>query len=130
MSLNLREQFGETYKVDFEDGHSGKENDEAFFQFIPSKLGSIHPWDNQNLSAYCNNKKLSHRLRKEIDSGIWAGFKILVQGDEELRYTFPIDRIHEVAEILKAKRKRRLSLEHKEKLIEGLKEYRKIQLAV
>lgn len=129
--INLKEEFGETFKIEYEDGHSGKENDEAVFQLIPCKFGSIQPWDDQrSLLAYCNKKKLSRRLRKEISSGMWAGFKVLVQGDYELRFTFPVNRIEEVAGILKAKRKRRLSLEHKEKLIEGLVKYKKEKLEV
>lgn len=128
--INLKEQFGETFKIEYEDEHNGKEINHEFYQLIPCKFGSIHPWDDQLFSAYCNAKKVSHRLRKEIDSGMWADFKVIAQGDSELRFTFPVNRIEEVAEILKAKRKRRLSLEHKEKLIEGLVKYKKEKLEV
>lgn len=85
---------------------------------IPCARGHIWVWGKDMLAAYCDRPRLFPKL--------WAipGVQRYQTGDEEINVKFPLGSLEQVAELLQARRKRRLTPEQIEKQTERLAKYR------
>jgi hypothetical protein len=72
---------------------------------IQGRLGQIEPHDGQSLAVYSNRPRVFARL--------WAvpGVRRWQVGDQEARALVPAERLPEVAALIRARRRRRLTSE-------------------
>jgi hypothetical protein len=75
----------------------------AWYRRIPAKYGFIAPHSSTEPSAFCSARRLFARLEAI------PGVRPHQVGDKEASFIFPPDQLDAVAEVLKAKRKRRVS---------------------
>ena len=81
------------------------ERDTEGFPLIPGRCGQIEWFDRQELAVYSNRPRLFQKL--------WAipGVRRHQTGDREMRAIFPPEALEQVAEVIKARRRRTLSPE-------------------
>jgi hypothetical protein len=92
-----------------------------WYETIPCRGGGlIYLYsETENLLVLLTPAKLGQRVLQEV-AGAW----LRGQPGEETEILFPAEALHQVAEIARARRKRRLSPEHKAKLTEADKAHR------
>ena len=75
------------------------------FPIIPGRYGQIEWFDGQDLAVYTNRPRLFEKL--------WAivGVRRRQTGDTEMRAVFPPEALEQVAQVIKARRKRTLPSE-------------------
>ncbi|MDP6722003.1 MAG: hypothetical protein QGF59_25265, partial [Pirellulaceae bacterium] len=85
---------------------------------IPCLNGHICPWG-ENLLAACTSSRgtVAKRL-------VAAGCEVVMEADDGINATFPIEAFDEIAEIMRPRKRRRLSPEHFRKLQEGSQPHR------
>ena len=73
------------------------------FPVIPGRYGQIEWFDGRDLAVYTN--------RPRVFSKLWAipGVKRHQTGDREMRAVFPLEALEQVAAVIRAKYRRRLS---------------------
>jgi hypothetical protein len=110
------------YRFRLEESYKAENNthvrgDGRWFVEIPCKSGLIYPWGREMLLAYAKSGV-------QADIARLAGVE-LYQTDGKARvFIFPVDRLDEVAAILKPRRRRMYTPEHREVLRERLKSLR------
>ena len=92
-----------------------QEDDEGT-PYVPGKHGEIewHSWDNETVAIYSNKSIAKGRLIRHPKCRIWQ------RGDDEVRVLVRRADILEVAKIIRPYRKRKISAERREKLLEHL----------
>jgi hypothetical protein len=119
--INLKERFGGRFKVEFEESYDAERPEfraaEALWlMVIPCQHGHICPWGGELLAACTNRRGLVARRLVRL-----AFVKVAHDADDGVNVTFSVQRFPEVAAIMKPRRRRRLSAEHRQKLIEASK---------
>ena len=123
--INLKERYGDRYKVVYEEsyvaqyGPNGRTED-PWLQIIPCVHGHLCPWSGENLAA-CTNK--AGPVAKALKALLFV--QVVQDGDDGANMVFPVEHFDEVAHIMKPKRRRRLSEEHKAKVLRNLKPFPK-----
>jgi hypothetical protein len=120
---NLKELFADRYRVVVEESYYAEKlefrsAEAVWLMIIPCRNGHICPWE-PNLLAACTNSRGA--VMKRL---IGIGCEIVQDGDDGVNATFPVEAFAEVAEIMKPRKRRRLSPEHRQKLAEASKPYR------
>lgn len=114
---NLKEQFGERFVVRDDGSDDSNRAERVWCMEIPGKFGTIYPCGlNGDLAVWTGSQRIAVRLRA-------LGLKPLQGGPdaEECSFRFPTRQLETVAGIIQAKRRRRLSPEARQQLIERLK---------
>ncbi len=114
--INLMDRYGRQYRVGCEESHYAEHGPDArvdtpWLMIIPGALGHIFPWSN-TLLAVATNKAgaVAKRLRG-------LPYLVVVQdGDDGINGTFPPEHLPEVAKIIRARRRRRLSEDGRRRL--------------
>jgi hypothetical protein len=114
---NLKEQFSDRYRVVLDesaDGEPGAKSDPWNF-IIPARYGSIYPFSDVLLAFHCKARGIRTRLSKDHS-------EILVRNwsdDGDAIFLFRPDQFKLVAEYARPKRRRRLSPDHRKKLVKA-----------
>jgi len=112
--INLKDIYGKQYKIELDEAAkyevNGK-NDPWLFQ-IPCRYGHIYPYSDKFLAFYCIGTKTKGKIIREQPD-----IELVQDGDIEGVFLFTLDQFNTIAKHAKPKTKRRLSPEHKAKLI-------------
>ena len=122
--INLKEQFGRRYRVEYEESYFAEHGlntrvEDPWLMIIPGQHGHICPWDETTLAVSTDRRG---SVTKRIAALPYA--TVVQDGDDGISATFPADRIDEVAQLIKARRRRRLSETEKRRLVEAGAKYR------
>ena len=111
--IDLKELAGKRYRVALDKSRSDEPSREErlWLYQIPCQRGHIGVWGENTLSAWTDRTPTSKRLEAI------PGVKVVQRGDRELQVTFGPERLDAVAELLKARKKRQLTDEQREKLV-------------
>ncbi|HMF17667.1 MAG TPA: hypothetical protein VKE98_10705, partial [Gemmataceae bacterium] len=116
--INLWERFGDRYRITFEEVATvrGRKGDPWLMQ-ISCRLGTIYPHGGDLLALEIDYHDFTAaRLRR-------LGLEVVQDGDREKTLLFGVDRFEEIAAIVQPKKRRRLTLEHRQASIQRLKAY-------
>jgi len=107
---NYVRQFSKTYKV---------QRGEDDIWEIPCKHGDIEPYSLTELCCYQSfpNRIGINRLKEKLPEYC----TVTQDASSEIVFKFPNDKLTEIADIVKAKKRRHLSEEHKAKILHNLK---------
>ena len=121
--VNLEERFGRRFKVEYEESYYAEYGPNArvedpWLMIIPCQHGHICPWGDSLLAA-CTN--FAGRIAKRVRG---LPFVTVAQdGDDGINATFDVKHFDEVAEIMKPRRRRRLSEAQKQQCVDQLRKY-------
>lgn len=122
--VNLRKTFGRQYKVAHEQSFHAERPEfraaeEAWLQVILCQSGHIFPWGGDLLAAStAKGGSVAKRLKA------LPGVEVVQDGADGATVVFPVDRFDEIAQIIKPRRRRRLSPEARARAVERLRKYR------
>ena len=114
--IDLRETYGDRFKVESEravpsERTEFRSEEAPWLMVIPCQLGQIYPYGGSLLSAHTDHRCSRNRLMA-LDC-----CEIYQLGDTEVTVNFNVRDFDRVAELLKPKKRRRLSPEHRQKLV-------------
>jgi hypothetical protein len=116
MQSHRWQRFGDTYRVTHDESYAAERpefrtDEEPWLQIIPGARGHVFPWSADRLAASTNT-------RGPVVKQLLAIPDVEVQqdGTDGITATFPVDRLSAVAEVLRLRRRRRLSPEARAKL--------------
>jgi hypothetical protein len=115
--VNLKEIYGKTYRITLDESASidGQTHEERLWLYqIPCKFGHIFVQGENTLGAYCNRIKVIPRLIA------LPGVRVKQRGDREVNVAFDPAQLAEVAQLLKARKRRVISAEERSRLIQQL----------
>ena len=117
--INLKERFGDRCRIEYEESYYAERGDhgrleDPWLMLIPCQHGHICPWGGEILAA-CTDKRgpVAKKLVELPVTEMWQ------DGDDGVNVKFHVDHFDQVEEIIKPKRRRRLSPEQRERLIEA-----------
>lgn len=121
--IDLKKTYGSRFRIQLDESYEigDRSNEEKLWSYrIPCKYGHIGVWGPETLSVYCDRPMVIKRL-KQI-----SGITVRQRGDRELQATFHPDQIDEVATIMKARKRRHVTMsdERKDELRARLAEAR------
>ena len=122
--VNLKTTFGQTYRVTYEESYWAERGehgraDEPWLQIIPCGFGHIYPHGGNLLAVATNNRGQIARRISQLP------FVTVVQdGSDGINATFPVKHFEEIAEIVKPRRRRHLSDQHRAKLMASSERHR------
>jgi hypothetical protein len=119
--VNLRERFGDRYRVRYEESYAGegfRAAEAPCLMIIPCRYGHIFPWDGQ-LPAVSTDKR--GQVARKICQLPFV--TVRQDGDDGVNATFPLDRFADVAQIMRPRRRRRLSPEQRGRAAAVLAKY-------
>jgi hypothetical protein len=114
--IDLKERFSDRYRVAYEDSYtaergSGGRAHDPWLLTIPCKHGHIYPHGCEWLAASTDHRgPIANRLAAV------PGARVVQDGDDGINVVFHVDDFDQVAEVIKPKRRRKLSPEHAAKL--------------
>ena len=121
--INLRERFGDAYRIRHEESYAAERSEfraaeEPWLQIIPCRHGHIYPWSDTLLAVSTNRRgPVAGRIRE-------LPFVAVVQdGSDGINATFPVEAFDQVAAIVRPKRRRRLTPEHRAAATERLRRF-------
>lgn len=109
--VNLREQFGERFRIEYDEAHRGR-GDDPWLQVIPCLRGHIYPHGGELLGIATNSRGATAAALARL-----AGVVVVQDGDDGINATFPVAMFGRVAALVRPKRRRRLSAERREGLV-------------
>jgi hypothetical protein len=121
--VNLRALFGKQYHISHDESYDAERSEfrtaeEPWLQIIPCKYGHIFPWGGDLLAVSTNRRgAITDRIRS------LPFVEVVQDGSDGINATFPLDRFDEVAEIVRPKRRRRLSESQRQASIDRLRPY-------
>jgi hypothetical protein len=122
--VNLKRRFGHRYRIESEESYNSEHGEhgraeDPWLMIIPAQHGHFYPHGGDTLGfATDRNGAVARRLRK-LDFT-----EVLQDGDDGINIAFPVECFEEVASIVKPKRRRRLSEQHKCRLLEAGRSHR------
>jgi hypothetical protein len=121
--VNLRERFGREYRIACEPSYcaehgEGAIQDDPWLQIIPGARGHVFPWDEKRLAASTNTSGAMARRLKALPY-----VQVHQDGSDGVSVIFPADRLNEVAELLRLRRRRVISQEERQRLAALSKEH-------
>lgn len=116
--INLKERFGKVYRIKHDEAVQERaERKDPWMMIITCKWGIIYPQGGTKLAAEVDRHPTAARALQKM-----AGVEQTQEGDLELENTFVFDvsLFDQVGEVLKPKRRRVLTAEHKAKAVAAL----------
>ena len=114
--LDLEVRFGSKYRIGWEDNGSNREGtpraEHPWIRTIECLYGSVFVHGGEILGAFTPNRRIGKQLRR-------LPFLEHVQGDVETVIRFHASHLPEVLALLRPRRRRTLSAEHRAKLVEA-----------
>lgn len=120
--INLKQRFGDRYKVKYEESYyavrSKQTIEDPWQMILLCQHGHISPWDSSKLAACTKHPgRIANRLKG-------LPFTEAVQdGDDGTNVVFDVAHFDEVAEIMKPRRRRRMSDTQKAAAAARLRQY-------
>jgi hypothetical protein len=110
--INLRERFRQQYRTGFD--QAAENRNDPWMMTIPCRWGTIYPHGAEMLALEldCHPK-----VAKQVAAIL--GIVLHQDGNEEKTFLFPVGLFDQVVALVEPKRVRRLSEEHKAKLLEA-----------
>jgi len=114
--INLKLRFGSRFKVRYEESYYAERGnrahgEEPWLMIVHCQYGHICPWGGQTLAACTDN---AGRIAKKLER---LKFTTMAQdGDDGVNILFHGDHFEEVAQIMRPRRRRRLSASQRENL--------------
>jgi hypothetical protein len=108
--IDLKRSFGHEYRITTDPSAEmdPRRSERAWYYRIPARYGWIGVAGPETLLAYCSAPRVIPRLL-EI-----PGIVVRQRGDSEVAAAFGVSQLDDVARVLKAKRRRRMSPEARE----------------
>ena len=112
--INLMDRFGSKYKIGWDECYDPKgrpkEKLDPWYMTIPCERGTIYPHGDTKLGVMVDYRPIT--AKRLVESGVC---ELNQDGDHEKTFLFDISDFSIVAEIVKPRRKRRLTAEQREK---------------
>jgi hypothetical protein len=125
--INLKEAFGDRFKVAYEEAYlaeygEGARRDDPWLQIILCQNGHICPWGGSSLAACTTtNGRVAAKLRR------LPFVEIAQDGNDGINAVFDVAHFDRIAEIMKPRRRRRLSEAQKAANVERLRKYHPVK---
>lgn len=114
--INLKQTFGDRYKVTYEEG---RYSTDPWLMIIPCQNGHICPWGGEDLAACTDYPgRVAGRLKR------LSFTEVAQDGDDGANVVFHVKHFDQVAEIMKPRKKIRISEEERQKRTERIARYR------
>jgi hypothetical protein len=113
--LNLRKLYGDKYKITLDESAfcPGESKKNPWYFQVACKYGVVYPYSNKELAFYCESQKIRDRLHREHPE-----IKVVNWSDDgEAIFIFDPKKFDLIANYAWPRKRRRLSEEHKKKLI-------------
>lgn len=116
--IDLAERFGQRYRVEYEEsyfaqyGPRARTND-PWLQIIPGARGHVYPWNTTTLAA---TTKTSGRIAKQLKALPFV--EVYTDACDGATVLFPAGHLDQVADLLRLRRRRRLSDRERNRLAE------------
>jgi hypothetical protein len=115
--IDLKARFGDTYRVVREASHTADRGDSArahdpWLLLIPCLHGHIYPHGGELLGASTDRRG---PIAKALAS--LPGVRVVQDGSDGITVTFPVAEFEAIAAVLKPRRRRVLTPEHRERLL-------------
>jgi hypothetical protein len=118
--INLRRSFGQRYKIGFDEAAvTWGERADPWMQTLLCQKGVIYPQGGEILAVEIDGRPITAKLVAAI-----SGVTLWQDGDHEKTFLLPVDLFDQVAEVVKPRKRRRLSEEQKTRCVERLAKYR------
>ena len=121
--INLKAHFGDTYRVEYEasyhaDRGENARSEDPWLMVIPCQHGHIYPHGRDVLAASTNTRGGIARKLAALDCTT-----VVQDGSDGINATFHVRDFERVAELMKPKRRRRLTVEQRRAAAERLAKY-------
>ena len=122
--IDLKDLFGDRYQVVYEESYEAERGrsargHEPWLLMIPCKFGHIYPQGGELLAASTDHRgPVANRLVN------LPCVRVLQDGDDGVNVVFHVDDLVEVAKVMSARRRRKLSPEKRNEQTERLRKYR------
>ena len=117
--IDLKARFGDVLRIEHEESYVADRGEhvrtaDPWLMMIPCQHGHICPWGGDILAA-CTDRRgpVAKRLTESGHTEVW------MDGDDGVNVKFHVDDFEEIAAIMKPRKRRRLSPEHRQKLVEA-----------
>ncbi len=110
--VDLRIEFGNSYRVENELG--GRRVLDPWLAIIPCRNGHIFPYGGSLLGASTNHRGPIANKLASLDY-----VEVFQDGDDGINFVFDVANFQQVAQLLRPRTNRRLSEEHRRKLVAG-----------
>ena len=122
--INLKDRFGGRYRVVYEESYFAEHGqtaraDDPWLQVLLCQHGHIYPHGGELLAAATDKRGGIAKKLAALDCTT-----VVQDGSDGANVVFPVEHFDEVARIMKARKRRRLSPEHRRKLTEAAAKYR------
>lgn len=118
--IDLKDKYGHKYRVEHDESYRAERGRDPWLLIIPCRHGHIYPYGGDLLGAATNCRgPVANRLKA------LPGVQVVQDGDDGINVTFRLEQFDVVAAVLKPRRRRRLSPEHKDKLVAAGAPFRK-----
>ncbi len=126
--VDLRAMFKDEFRLEHEEAYEAEDpkyraHEEAWLTIIPGKLGWVFPWGGRILAAYTKSPSARRALEQHPKVVVKQGGTIGDLVCPEAILAFDVELIYEVADILRLKRRRKISPEARIAAIERLAKY-------
>jgi hypothetical protein len=121
--IDLMEQFGDQYRVAYEESYGAERGDDArrhdpWLLTIECQFGHIYPQGGNLLSASTNRRgPVANRLVA------LPCVRVIQEGDDGFNVVFHVSDFDEVAAVMKPRRRRRLTPDQRAERVERLRKY-------
>lgn len=121
--VNLKREFGNAYRVQYEESYRAEYGPNCrvevpWLMITPCRNGHVYPWGGRELAA--STDRLGS-VARELRTLLFA--KVIQDGSDGVTVLFDAEHLDEVAEVMKARRRRRFSPEEWAKSAQRLREY-------
>ncbi len=115
--IDLKSLVGDRYRIALDESATMEPSriERLWLARIPCRYGFISVHGHETLAAYTGRSKMATKIVA------MNGVKVYQRGDKEARVLFTIDRLDAIADLLKAKRRVRLSPEERARRSEQMK---------
>ncbi len=128
--IDLKKQYGKKYKIYMDEAwqaesslsNPDKMKDKPWYYELRGKYGKVYLYSDKNniLAVHVNSNVISRRIERENQDI----FSLYLKTSEGSIFLFDQEHTEFVAKLIKAKRKKQLSAQHKAKLIESGRAFR------
>jgi hypothetical protein len=121
--INLRERFGDAYRIRHEESYAAERSEfraaeEPWLQIIPCRHGHIYPHGGNLLAVSTDRRGIMARRLMALGC-----LTVAQDGSDGINATFPVEAFDQVAAIVRPKRRRRLTPEHRAAATERLRRF-------
>ena len=120
---DLHERFGDRYKIEHAESYAAerpefRSQEEVWLQIIPCRFGHVYPYGGSALAVFVDgHPKLAGRLKRQ------GCCRVYCDGDDGTTLLFDVADFDKVAEIMRPKKRRRMTPEQRQAAVERLKAF-------